>query len=385
MNAAINFFSYSRTDSEFALQLAKNLREAGAAIWLDQLDIVAGSHWDSSVETALNAASRLIVILSPASVESANVMDEVSYALESGKTVIPIIISKCNVPLRLKRLQRIDFTGNYNNALQQLQKVLEQSSNNSNMQIYNPAFQNKKEGFINNDEKKFWKKNKNSVLSTAGIVLIVIVAWYLQKTGNTHKRETIANTADSIQNATTYFLDTLKKNTISDTTIVPPKNIISVNITPLPLNAKIYFDTSIFYRFTTAWQDTVKSMEVKTANKKFTPVELGSTSDVPAQAWKIIPLSNGYFRLVNKQYGNSNSVDIIEDGDHFATQLAATGYFQGQLWRITPLSMKGYYKLTSWWKGEDMALDVRNDGENNILQLTPFVNTSGQNWLIQPF
>ena len=38
------FFSYSRTDSEFVLKLAKDLRKAGANIWLDQLDIKAGSH-----------------------------------------------------------------------------------------------------------------------------------------------------------------------------------------------------------------------------------------------------------------------------------------------------------------------------------------------------
>src|SRR6266852_3699466 len=29
------FFSYSRQDSEFALKLAKDLRAAGAAVWLD--------------------------------------------------------------------------------------------------------------------------------------------------------------------------------------------------------------------------------------------------------------------------------------------------------------------------------------------------------------
>ena len=36
------FFSYSRDDSEFVLKLAKDLRAAGADVWLDQLDIGAG-------------------------------------------------------------------------------------------------------------------------------------------------------------------------------------------------------------------------------------------------------------------------------------------------------------------------------------------------------
>lgn len=49
-------------------------------------------------------------------------MDEVSYALEEGKRVIPILHGNCDAPFRLRRLQRIDFTGDYqtgfNNLLQ---------------------------------------------------------------------------------------------------------------------------------------------------------------------------------------------------------------------------------------------------------------------------
>ncbi|PKP40461.1 MAG: hypothetical protein CVT96_08715 [Bacteroidetes bacterium HGW-Bacteroidetes-13] len=43
MSTETIFFSYSRDDTEFVLQLAKNLRQAGADVWLDQLDISPGS------------------------------------------------------------------------------------------------------------------------------------------------------------------------------------------------------------------------------------------------------------------------------------------------------------------------------------------------------
>ena len=33
------FFSYARTETDFALKLAKDLRDAGANVWIDQLDI----------------------------------------------------------------------------------------------------------------------------------------------------------------------------------------------------------------------------------------------------------------------------------------------------------------------------------------------------------
>lgn len=51
--APVAFFSYCREDSDFALRLAGDLKEAGASVWLDQLDIVPGQRWDRAVEDAL--------------------------------------------------------------------------------------------------------------------------------------------------------------------------------------------------------------------------------------------------------------------------------------------------------------------------------------------
>ncbi|MEP7111025.1 MAG: toll/interleukin-1 receptor domain-containing protein, partial [Ferruginibacter sp.] len=59
-------------------------------------------------------------ILSPASVSSHNVMDEVNFALESGKLVIPVIIAKCIVPFRLRLFQHIDLTENFSEAFENL-------------------------------------------------------------------------------------------------------------------------------------------------------------------------------------------------------------------------------------------------------------------------
>jgi len=114
------FFSYSRLDSAFALQLAKDIRSSGVDIWIDQLDIPAGNHWDSAVEKALSASACVLVILSPSSTSSTNVMDEVSFALESGKKIIPVLLEDCVAPFRIRRLQRIDFTKDYNAGLTQL-------------------------------------------------------------------------------------------------------------------------------------------------------------------------------------------------------------------------------------------------------------------------
>jgi hypothetical protein len=114
------FFSYARADAEFVLKLANDLRSAGISLWIDQLDIRPGERWDSAVENALKASPCLLVVLSPASVASQNVMDEVAFALENNKTVVPVLHTRCVIPFRIQRLQYIDFTATYNNGLTRL-------------------------------------------------------------------------------------------------------------------------------------------------------------------------------------------------------------------------------------------------------------------------
>jgi hypothetical protein len=118
------FFSYARDDSKFALRLGEDLRAAGVSIWLDQLDIEPGQRWDRAVQSALVSCPRMLVVLSPSSVESDNVMDEVSFALEKKKTVIPVLWRDCEIPFRLRRVQYIDCRVEYDRGLKRLLDTL---------------------------------------------------------------------------------------------------------------------------------------------------------------------------------------------------------------------------------------------------------------------
>ena len=118
------FFSYSRDDSEFALRLAEDLKAAGANVWLDQLDIAPGQRWARAVQDALNNCHRLLVILSPSSVNSANVADEFAFALEENKTVIPVLYRECKVPFQLRPFQYVDLRTDYARGLKTLLKTL---------------------------------------------------------------------------------------------------------------------------------------------------------------------------------------------------------------------------------------------------------------------
>ena len=118
------FFSYAREDSEAVLKLARELRAVNVKLWLDQLDIFGGQRWDRAVEEALETCQGMIVFLSPASVASHNVMDEVSYALDEEKLVVPILLRSCAIPFRLRRLQYINFTASYETGFSQLLRAL---------------------------------------------------------------------------------------------------------------------------------------------------------------------------------------------------------------------------------------------------------------------
>ncbi len=119
------FFSYARSDAAFVLRVAQQLRSLGRGVWVDQLDIPKGARWDEAVEAALRASPCLMVVLSPASVKSQNVLDEVAFALDERRPVLPILLQPVAVPFRLKRLQYIDFTGEHDAAFDQLLAALD--------------------------------------------------------------------------------------------------------------------------------------------------------------------------------------------------------------------------------------------------------------------
>jgi TPR repeat protein len=120
IDPATAFVSYSRDDCEFALRLTRDLKAKGALVWMDKLDLRPGQLWDTEVESAVDGSSRMLVILSPASVASEKVKNEFIVALDEGKIVIPVLFRDCKVPLQLRRLQYADFRTDYSSGLQDL-------------------------------------------------------------------------------------------------------------------------------------------------------------------------------------------------------------------------------------------------------------------------
>ena len=111
------FFSYSRSDEDFALKLASDLLSAGVKTWIDQNDVPPGMPWPDAVEAALAMCPVFLLVLSPRSARSRNVRNELHFASTKNKHIIPVVIEPCEVPILATSYTRFDFTGDYARTL----------------------------------------------------------------------------------------------------------------------------------------------------------------------------------------------------------------------------------------------------------------------------
>lgn len=191
------FFSYSRADgSEFALRLATDLKEKGFNVWIDQQDIRAGMEWDTEIEKALISCDCVLFLETEKSVVSNNVLDEVYYALEQNKKVIPLIYVDSKTPFRLNRLQHIDFTKNYDTGFAQLVNELE---GNIPSVSYHPEVSTPR----TSHSKSFYAKNSRvlTIFASLAVLISIVILYTLKNKGTalTETKEPISLT-DTISN-----------------------------------------------------------------------------------------------------------------------------------------------------------------------------------------
>ena len=118
------FVSYSRQDLPFAVDLVKSMRGAGVQLWLDLYEIRAGDNWRVAITAAIETSEFFVVVLSPFSVKSGIVLEEIKIAVRSGKVIIPLLLQRCKFPEDLRDLNWIDFRVKYKHACNQLRQRL---------------------------------------------------------------------------------------------------------------------------------------------------------------------------------------------------------------------------------------------------------------------
>lgn len=113
-----SFISYSNDDKEIATRIANALRATSHQVWYDDWEVGPGDSIVQKIEDGLAKNDTLIILISPASVQSKWVKLELSNALMrqlNGQDVkiVPILIKEAEFPEALKDIHYIDFTQDF--------------------------------------------------------------------------------------------------------------------------------------------------------------------------------------------------------------------------------------------------------------------------------
>lgn len=391
------FFSYSRKDGEkFTLKLATDLRNAGCNVWLDQLDIRPGKPWDLEIEKALKTATCLLLIVTERSVSSKNTLDEVYYALDNNKEVIPVIFGNCEVPFRLKRLQHIDFTTDYNTAFNRLLAVLKQDEAEAqftdNTKVIESRFISPA-GTVN--FKKHAAANKTKIgIAIASAFVIVLLTLYLVIQHRQGKDNTVQNVTgiDTILNnsgdtatvknapATKEIKQQVDKTPVQDNTVAatqtPSEN------KPVPGNTdadkKSNIDTG-YYRL--VLKSSGQYIDADHCGTTVVTSAISDYADGACQLWRLVPVGDGWSGLQLKNGGQYLRADECSD-QLILTPASAFDANDGcQLWRLVPAG-NGWSRLQL--RNKEQYLDADHCGNKLVLSsVSVYADGACQLWKFQ--
>ena len=104
------FVSYAHRDHDAVFRDLNLLYRAGGRLWYDE-GIDPGADWADEVARALHDCALFLVFLSPRAIESRNVRDEITFALNRQKPVVAVHLEAANLPpgleLRLNAVQAL--------------------------------------------------------------------------------------------------------------------------------------------------------------------------------------------------------------------------------------------------------------------------------------
>jgi hypothetical protein len=108
------FISHNHIDKLFARRLGADLSALGVRVWIDEAEIKIGESLITKISRAIDEMEYLVVVLSPNSVSSKWVQEEMRQAMEQeisgGKLkVLPILSQDCTIPGFLRHKFYADF------------------------------------------------------------------------------------------------------------------------------------------------------------------------------------------------------------------------------------------------------------------------------------
>lgn len=112
------FLCHGSEDKPVVRELYSKLRMDGVNPWLDETDILPGQDWDMEIRQAVRYCDVILVCLSSSSVNKEGyVQKEIKFALDAADEkpegaifIIPVKLNDCDVPIRLKKWQWMEYS-----------------------------------------------------------------------------------------------------------------------------------------------------------------------------------------------------------------------------------------------------------------------------------
>ena len=124
------FICYCRRDMKKVTHWVKQLQDRGYSVWMDLQSVEGATLWAKEIVEAIDACKVLVVMLSKASIDSPNVVKEVSLASEKGKPILPLKLEAVEIPATMQyQLANIHFLelfhGDEANSLDAIARALD--------------------------------------------------------------------------------------------------------------------------------------------------------------------------------------------------------------------------------------------------------------------
>lgn len=95
------FICYAHDERDTVVEQIDWLRSQGLTVWFDEA-MEAGSRWSDDLARAVEGCSAFLYFLSPRSVSSRYCLDEVHFALECSRPIVPVEIAPVTLTPGLK-------------------------------------------------------------------------------------------------------------------------------------------------------------------------------------------------------------------------------------------------------------------------------------------
>jgi hypothetical protein len=108
------FVSHSTKDREFVeREIIAELEKNGIRTWYSKVDIQSAAEWETSIRRGLESCEWFLLVMSPRSLSSEWVKDELHWAIdERPNRIVPVLMEDCEpraFHIRMARIQHVDF------------------------------------------------------------------------------------------------------------------------------------------------------------------------------------------------------------------------------------------------------------------------------------